>query len=535
MKKWQGVEAAIFSLQSVAQYIPSDENYILPFVMQLLNCFPSSLKRLRFTANMTIGNYATWLGKHPEYLSLLLPFLAQGLHASLGCASSSATAIKHICKNCTQQPLGDAVLQLYEGIVSATNYSNAGVGYSCPIDLKDELQVLEGTCVAVSLQFEYNPNAVSSNMNRIIYPILERLKALTSPNSICNAKQVVSEIERLTVIIRFMDPPPVNDEEKYDEDGDEQSSRFKFIIPLMKEAWNSLDAAAKKFPMDPNVAEKLCRLHKHALRGCGQHYIPLLNSLMQTLVVYFQQSFLSPYLYAASICITDFSHDPNLVRGLYDMISHLSSTVFSKLKSLDDFVSHPDVVEEFFYLLGRCMSHCPNPFVTSDLLNSSLRCAIVGMHVEHRDSNKGILTFLEHTVSYGINISLDTLSNNSDAISQSCKAALEKVIMHEGQALVTNLAKGITGELPTYSHSLNRGSVSIAGIIYRMNDLCPEQLLQWMNEALKQAPDPARSEVLKLLAHKACKEEFIIKLTNLKDLCERSRKLMQNKGAYNCR
>lgn len=505
--------------------------------MGLFADLPRSLSKLRLTVNVAIGNYATWLGKHTQYLGALLPLLAEGLNTQ-GCASSSAVAIKQICKCCTQQPLGDSVLQLYDGIVEAANKFNAtGGGGVFPVELRDELQVLEGTCLAVSRQLESDPNTVTIYMNRIVHPIITRLSSLLSAESQCNAKQLVSEIERLTVIVRFLDPPPLSAEEKYDEDGDEQSARHTMIIPLMSQSWSLLDAVAHKFPADPNVAEKLCRLHKHSMRGCGQKYISLLDKLMATLVQNFQHSFQSPYLYAASICISDFSHKPELVPALFQMISQLSSTVFARLNTLDDFTAHPDVVEEFFYLLGRCMSYCPNPIVISPLLNSFLQCAVVGMHVQHKDSNKGTLTFLEHTISYGITLTYHSDPGDPDAgpTTLQCKEALEKVIMKEGQAIVTNLAKALLGELPLYSHSLDRGSGSIAGIIYQMNDLCPELLLQWMSEALKQAPDPAKTEFLTALVQRVSTDDFILRLKNLKELSERNRKILQNGGSINIR
>lgn len=528
IKNWHGIEASLYSLQSLSNFIPNDESHVLPFVMQLFATLPRTITKIGLIINITIGNYATWLGKHPEYLSSLLPFLSEGLN-DRKCASSSAVAIKQICKSCTQQPLGDAVLQLYEGIVEAS--INISIGGSLMVDLRDELQVLEGACLAVTRQLQSDPSMVSTYMNRIVNPIITRLTSLASPSVQCNAKQVVAEIERLVVIVRFLDPPHSSQEQKFDEDGDEQSARFTLIIPLMAQTWNLLDAVANKFPTDPNVAEKLCRLHKHAVRGCGKQYISQLNPLMETLVKNFQRSFLSPYLYAASICISDFSHIPEIVPSLFQMISQLSTVVFAKLKTLDDFTAHPDVVEEFFYLLGRCMTYCPDPIVTSPLLNSVLQCSVVGMHVQHKDSNKGTLTFLEHTISYGISITYNTDFHDpqSGPNAKLCKDALEKAIIVEGQAIVTNLARALLGDLPLYSHSLDRGSASIAGIIYQMNDLCPELLLKWMSEALQGAPDPAKTEFLTSLVQRSSTDEYIVKLKNLNGLCERNRKA-QNRG-----
>lgn len=34
------------------------------------------------------------------------------------------------------------------------------------------------------------------------------------------------------------------------------------------------------------------------------------------------------------------------------------------LQTLDDFTANPDVVEEFFYLVGRFIDYCPEPLVS---------------------------------------------------------------------------------------------------------------------------------------------------------------------------
>jgi len=89
---------------------------------------------------------------------------------------------------------------------------------------------------------------------------------------------------------------------------------------------------------------------------------------------------------------------------LLEMVSALAQTSFTFLRTLEDLTHHPDVVEELFYLMGRAITHCPDPLVTSPLLLSLFQCAAVGMQAVHRDANKGTLNFLENAVSYGLRL-----------------------------------------------------------------------------------------------------------------------------------
>jgi transportin-3 len=116
------------------------------------------------------------------------------------------------------------------------------------------------------------------------------------------------------------------------------------------------------------LAEKVCRLHKHALRTCGAAaYAPMLEPLIQQLVRSFEGSHQAPFLYAASICITEYSPDPSKAKLLYDMVAAMGTTAFSFLRTLEKLTNHPDVVEEVFYLMGRLMSHFPDPLARSPL------------------------------------------------------------------------------------------------------------------------------------------------------------------------
>jgi len=290
--------------------------------------------------------------------------------------------LKQLCECCSRQPLADPILQLYESIIASYQQNNTH------INLSIELQVLEGLCIAISRQLRKINVDERNNVPvvRIIQPIITRFASLiNSQNS--SSHQVIAEIERLTVIVRYLEVPPDNyANAPYD---------TTVIVNLMTEAWPLLNSASQHYKNDTDLAEKLCRLHKHALRKCGADaYAPLLNQLLHHLVNAFNTSYQSPYLYAASICITEYGDDKVYIPKLFEMISSLSSTVFTLLPNLESATSHPDIVEEFFYLVGRFMNYCPEPLVTSPLLDSLLQFAVLTMQIQHRSAHKGMFDTL---------------------------------------------------------------------------------------------------------------------------------------------
>lgn len=42
----------------------------------------------------------------------------------------------------------------------------------------------------------------------------------------------------------------------------------------------------------------------------------------------------------------------------------LDFLVMPSVQSLDDFTANPDMVEEFFYLVGRIVDYCPEPLIS---------------------------------------------------------------------------------------------------------------------------------------------------------------------------
>jgi transportin-3 len=555
LQGYLGVEACLFALKGISRYIPNDENTVLPFVfgevltplmlhqqqrqqerqqdLSNTNGGATPLHWLRLTVNLLLGKYAAWLAKHPQYLQPLLPYLAQSF-SILECASSAATSVRQLCDFYWDPPLGEPVLQLYEQLMassaqgrSPSTSNNGGIG----LELRDELAVLEGVCKAMSRDLEYKSAADASIMfGRIVTPIGNRLTSLlANAASTSSVKQVVAEIERLTIIVRFLKTPKRNESDITNSAAPPQSETL--IVELMKQSWDLLDTVTQRNPRDTNLAEKVCRLHKHAMRSCGaQAYAPMVGPLMPQLIRNFRHSYLSPYLYASSICITEYGSDPAYAPQLFHLISELSSTIFERMISLDDFTEHPDVVEEYFYLVGRFMTYCPEPLVLSPLFRKIIQRAVVGLHIHHREAHKGTLNFLETTVAFGLSMTQQQpQSNTAPAVSDACKVAFQEAIVAEGPAIVHNLAHALLGDLPSYS--LDHGSGSVAGVLWKLNALCPDLVHEWIRPAVSRAPEPAKSDLMAAMTRRVSREEFNGVVRHFKSSCDRHRRIQTSTGS----
>ena len=385
------------------------------------------------------------------------------------------------------------MLALYEDIMSPQPGRLA---------LADELQILQGVCRAMSRQVvASNASSAKECLSRLAQPIGNRLAASVADASAASHK-IISEVDRLTVLIQYLTVPT----------GSVAPNTVHPTIELLQSVWSLLDAATNRFPNDHILAENVCRLHKHALRNCGKGaYAPMVDGLIQQLVQSYERSHQSPYLYAASICITEYGSDPSYSNRLYDMLAAMTTTTFSFLRTLEDFTNHPDVVEEFFYLMGRMLTYRPDPLITSPLFQSLFQCAVVGMQLDHHGANKGTLKFLEHSISYGLSLREQNKPN--------IKTALEQVLSQEGPGIVGNLARAMMGDLPAYSNE-------IPEILWELNVLCPRLLSQWLAAAFASAtlPERAKNDLIGALDTGLARDEFSLAVQSFQYACDRERR-----------
>ena len=98
--------------------------------------------------------------------------------------------------------------------------------------------------------------------------------------------------------------------------------------------WPILQAVNTRYSASSQVAENVCRCYKHALRTGGPGMSVVLPLLAKTLVACFTSTPHSPYLYAGSICLTEFAADPQHAPMLLEMCQQMAARTFALLTSL---------------------------------------------------------------------------------------------------------------------------------------------------------------------------------------------------------
>ncbi|CAB1115460.1 unnamed protein product [Ectocarpus sp. CCAP 1310/34] len=455
---WQGVEACLFATRSIGRDIPTNEETIVPQIVGMLPRLPGN-HHVRYTATLIVGKYSEWLKLHPEHLTEMFAFLMEGF-ASPEVMPAAATAIKNVCHSCGQL-MGEQVLGLLQG-----HLNEAKAREEHRIDIKDELELLEGLSYVIST---LAPDPAAAAIRRLVEPMATGLQR----NGVAggDAKLAQQELDRLTVVVSRANPVM-------------QAGREHPVAMVVRELWPVLEAVSAKHQSSGQVFEKLSRFFKHAMRTCKEHFEPLLTPLIAHLVGTFSVVPHSSCLYCGSICVTEFGRKgPGFTALLFQMLSDFAQAVFRCLQTLDDFTANPDVVEEFFYLVGRFVDYCPDPLVTSPLLSSLVRCGMVGLQLHHREAQRGVLHCLEEVVGLAMT---EGPTGKANPRAQQFIPTVEQVLREHGPGLVHELVMCCVGEQPSYSVDGDGGSV--AGLMWRISRLCPAWLQEWLQQALGALP-----------------------------------------------
>ncbi|CAM9473964.1 unnamed protein product [Scytosiphon promiscuus] len=458
---WQGVEACLFAIRSMGKEIPTNEGTIVPRIVEMLPRLPGN-SHVRYTASLIVGKYSEWLKLHPEHLTAMFNFLMEGF-ASPEVMPAATTSIKNVCHSCGQI-MGEQVLGLLQGKL---NEAKARTEFS--MDLKDELELLEGLAHVIST---LAPDAAAAAIRRLVEPMATGLQRDGVAGG--NAKMAQQDLDRLTVVVSHANPVM------------QQAGCEHPVAMVVRELWPVLQAVSAQHQSSGQVFEKLSRFFKHAMRTCKEHFEPMLKPLIAHLVGSFNVVPHSSCLYCGSICVTEFGRKgPAFSAVLFQMLNDFSQAVFRCLQAstLDDFTANPDVVEEFFYLIGRFIGYCPDPLVSSPLLSSVVRCGMVGLQLHHREAQRGVLHCFEEIV--GLAMPEGPMGKANPRAPQ-FMPTVEQVLRDHGQGLVQELVKCCVGELPSYSIDGDAGSV--AGLLWRISRLCPAWLQEWLQQALGALP-----------------------------------------------
>ncbi|KAJ0393163.1 hypothetical protein ATCC90586_004916 [Pythium insidiosum] len=486
-QSWQAIEAHLYCVRSLGRNVERADVALVEPSMQLIF---QHLPRLaqhpatQYTACLIVSRYALWLRDHPAFLAPLVEFLHQcivgGAHDALAAdwqvSSAAATALRSLAMDCWSS-LGAEVLRFYLYVEQHDEMA-----------AEDQVLVLEGICAGVARTGDRA--AVLGVLEQVTASIVGRLTAVFNASANghrVNSTVAMNELLRLLSIFDYLD----GDDRSSSRRSRSSAPRDSPLVVLTERMWPAMNQILALFGGSDELVERVCRCYKRMLRACGAAFKPFLPSMVEHLVAFFRSTPKSSYLYAASMALKQFQDDasPDVLALLARMLHDLADATLPLFETADSMASHPDIVEEFFFLMERALRNVPSmllaspsssapPSSASDgdvLLVKLLRCAVAALGLCHNDANKATLCFLEQTITRSLS------SATPDIAGQRLAALAQQSFALRGGDLVDRLMRGVVlGALPRSRVDEDFGS--IAGLMVQLAKLDGAALQQRVGE-----------------------------------------------------
>lgn len=488
-------------------------NNRIPQLISLLCTLPRELLCLQLTAIDLLGNLAPYLVQHSKYIMLFMDKLYQDLAtAKTSLAASKAMMLILKATPSSFQQSGSAaasmafpVLEWHEKVMILRDRGQ--------LSLEAELNWLEGLAVAVAQHLP--PTNSLSAINALLTNSFQGLQHALGQQQ---EKGVIQQLDRFSILVKYYHLPrdthATSSQQYYS--GDYAVAVRGYLVQLVT-AFGYLDQVLRMHPNE-SISEKVCRCYRFAMKHYPYEMMEHLPQLMTLLSTQFAFYPVSPFLYAAATIISTYSLFPIAAAGqssasssetvaggsalspaIYEMVWSLSATFFASFPTFDHFIQKPDVVEEYYYLLAKLLQYIPLPFLQeqastpgsadsghpssssgsggggSNRVDTIVQAALSGLALDHREAQKGILSFLEqylHLTSFFSS----TPSSSSNPYYPMYNEMAAKMILQDavGGRIVQRLFGLLCGRL--FAYAIDESNGCIADVLWYLKRKYPQEL-----------------------------------------------------------
>lgn len=464
MFDWRKAEASIYSLRSIHRSSSDiQDGSVLISLLSALPSFPS-FPQLDYSVALMLGSYSEWLANRAEIdisvrqlIVSLVELIIKGLgkeHSSSACSLS----LRNVCSTCGKF-LSALVPQLLELYFQVQNCGDVSVGDdTAPLDEEDVENILEAVTVVVSsLPKDAKQATVQQMIDSVVQPIrniLDPIRNGAKPD-MRQIGTVLPLFERVTTILRNVD------------DVDDVAATLDRLLP-----W--IETSCSIFESDPVASEKICRLPRYAVRTAKQATRASLPRLATLLMVKFEHTRHSCYLYVASELVKSFGNDTTQDTYLQPVLHGMIVSSCSMLVSLEAVSAQPELTDDVFLLAGRGLSYAPRLMMTHDILENLIITCRNAILVQHREACSSVAAFLVRL--------LDPGTHRQCGIEQ--VKVLERTFQPYASILTQLTLAGAVGALPT---SRIHDMVDVLYALLKSSG----SSFQWINAALSLVPDSA--------------------------------------------
>ncbi|ODQ68212.1 ARM repeat-containing protein [Nadsonia fulvescens var. elongata DSM 6958] len=455
---WQYLEAPLFSLRAMAREVELSEDEVLPNIMKLLVQLPEH-EKIRYAATLVLGRYTEWTAKHPEYLEFQLNYITGGFsNPSADVVSAAAQALMHFCQDCNELLTNfiDQLFPFYENVAQSL-----------------DIQSLEGVTEGIAHVIHAQPlEGILAALQAFGRPILARLqeKALTTGDETVYT-YIADHIELITILVKYVRPHVPH------------ASQLNPLADFVMECWPVARTLLGNHGQNTYVSERVCKFIRVSLHSCTTSLEPTLPEIVESLVVCFEQTHFGCYLWVSGSVVREFANEESTEaakEAVWQFVHRQIVTFFRHLNETQP-KDVPNLVEDFFHLMGDVLMFLPFKFVDSDLFVSTLEAAMASLALEQEGTVLVTLHFLRDLFSYGFGTPVSSVFSS---VPSATRNAIINMAVQQGAQLSARIFSGLIYTFP-------RDCVTDAsGLLLTLIQLVPnDQALNWISSTLSLLPE----------------------------------------------
>jgi transportin-3 len=463
---WQDIEAPLFSMRAMAREVDQDEQNILPNIMKMLVQLPEN-EKIRYAATLVLGRYTEWTARHPEYLDFQLEYIISGFSIdNKDVSRAAAQALMHFCRDC-RSLMAKYIEQLHP-------FYDKMLG---ELDLESLYEVTDGIAHIILAQ---PVQTILPALRHFGKPVVSRLvEQAQKPSDDQLYKDIADTIELLTIFVKIVRPtlPPTTD-----------NPTAKFV----NEVYPVVTTLLENHGHSSIVAERVSKFIKHALHSCGVSLQPIFPNIAETLAGQFERTRFGCYLWVSGALIRESSNDvdkpvdASIIESVWHFSTHQAVSFFHVLNGTDP-KDIPDLVEDFFRLMGDVLMYFPLQLIQSDWFETSLQAALAVLTLEQLDPLTATLHYLQDVFSYGTGTPPTSVIKGP--IPDNVQTLVVSLACAHGQQLTSKIVSGLIYSFP---RDCVTDASSLLLVVYQL--VPGEQSLQWLSSTLDLLPSGSVSD-----------------------------------------
>lgn len=406
-RPWQDLEAALFSLKSIAEAVPFDEVQHVPSIFTSLSQIPFNDSQILLfcTTCEMISAFSDWLYAHGTYLASALNILFKGIMTtSKDMRLFSTLALKDLTSEC-QAVLHPYALQIVNSCSEAIHQPGLDIT-TCE---KARLMHAIGTSLPMC-----PAGLVTATLSNVTAPLMNDLRATINnkdPQLEPMRRSIV--LDRLTMINSLIEAFHVKQSSgnDYEADGDENDPRLDFsrfemshevnitepALSLLSEFLPLLSEITIDYKDDCNIIEIVTSTTKRCCRSLGTDLRPLLQDLLKLIVLSYEPAINPQLLDALFPLFNLFGKDSSVQSSLQDGFSLISERTV--LACLNSPLRNLSMTIEIYFRLASSVCKKFTDFLTYPRVNCNVeliyKLAVESLELPEKRTLGEVCSFLQ--------------------------------------------------------------------------------------------------------------------------------------------